>query len=127
MEDLNIKQFQEMNRKRSASWHNGIEWSLSDWAVAMAGECGEACNVVKKLNRVRDGLPEGRVKRSFMTDEYQAETRKYLTDCLAEEIADTMMYCFLLADAAGIDVQTALLEKYYEVSRSIGYEGDENE
>ena len=52
--------FSERNRKRSESPtgfnHKLDSWSLSDWVTALTGEVGEAANVIKKLNRVRDGI-----------------------------------------------------------------------
>ena len=55
---MTFKYFSEINLLRAKTWHtNGIEeWSLSDWAVAMVGEAGEACNQIKKFNRLRDKL-----------------------------------------------------------------------
>ena len=37
--------------------HKLGDWSLSDWMTAVTGELGEAANIAKKLNRVRDGIP----------------------------------------------------------------------
>lgn len=37
------------------AFHAVHSWSPTDWATAMAGECGEACNMVKKLRRLDDG------------------------------------------------------------------------
>jgi len=34
--------------------HQISDWSLSDWMTALAGEVGEAANIIKKLNRHRD-------------------------------------------------------------------------
>lgn len=45
-----------LERCRHGFHHEIDSWSLSDWAVAVGGEVGEALNVVKKLNRERDGI-----------------------------------------------------------------------
>ena len=83
-------------------------WSLSDWGVALAGETGEACDVIKKLNRARDGLSGNKLT----TDELQLE--------LAEELADTLAYLDLLAAAAGINLAGAYRQKFNEVSERHG-------
>lgn len=51
-----ILEISNKNYTRCLRWHPaGINsWSLSDWAVALSGEVGELCNVVKKLNRHLD-------------------------------------------------------------------------
>ncbi len=84
-------------------------WSLSDWFTATMGELGEAANVAKKLNRVRDGI--------VGNDKSEAELRADLAD----EIADTYAYLDLLAQAAGIDLEQAVLSKFERVSARIGY------
>lgn len=66
------------------------------WGNAMAGECGEACNVVKKIDR--DGL-----------------TDQLLQD-LAYELADLVTYADLLAARFGIDLGAAITEKFNIVS-----------
>ena len=84
-------------------------WSLSDWMVATLGELGEAANVVKKLNRVRDGIPGN--------DKSEAELREMLRD----EIADTLIYLDLLAQAAGFDLQSAVVDKFNRTSLKVGF------
>lgn len=84
-------------------------WSLSDWMTATAGELGEAANVLKKLNRVRDGIPGN------------TETPQQLRQQLSDEIADTLIYLDLLAQAAGIDLSTAVRAKFDRTSVKIGY------
>ena len=81
------------------------EWTYADWGNAMAGECGETCNVVKKLMRDADGLaPPGQ------------EPREVLLESLGEELADTVTYAFSLAGAAGIDLTDHIVRKFNEVS-----------
>jgi MazG nucleotide pyrophosphohydrolase domain. len=108
---LDFGRLRTMNELRCARWHPGGVggWSLSDWAVAMAGEAGEACNVVKKLNRERDSLVGNR------------ETATDLRAALAKELADTVIYLDLLAAAAGIDLGEAVTAKFDEVSVKHGF------
>lgn len=108
-----FEQFSEMNRFRCES-PNGFnhalrDWSLSDWMTATVGELGEAANVAKKLNRVRDGIPGN------------SETYDELQEMLADEIADTFIYLDLLAQSQGIDLGAAVLDKFHRTSKKIGY------
>ncbi len=99
------------NLIRCARWHRGgvEEWSLSDWMTAVAGEMGEAANVVKKLNRVRDGL---------VGNDKSADA---LRDQLADEIADTAIYLDLLAARAGVDLAEAIARKFNRTSEKNGF------
>ncbi|MBU8543974.1 MULTISPECIES: hypothetical protein [Roseomonadaceae] len=90
--------------------HRLHDWSLSDWMTATLGELGEAANIAKKLNRVRDGL--GR---------FNAETEDALCTKMADEIADCAIYLDLMAQAAGIDLATAIRRKFDRTSAKIGY------
>jgi hypothetical protein len=57
---MNMQDFSEENLTRCTSKegfnHALLSWSMSDWMTATLGELGEAANVLKKLNRVRDGI-----------------------------------------------------------------------
>lgn len=108
-----MSRFSEQNRRRCESPdgfnHKLDSWSLSDWITATTGELGEAANIVKKLNRVRDGIPGN------------AETPKELRAALADELADVAIYLDLLAQAAGFDLETIREAKFAKTSRRIGY------
>lgn len=108
---LTFDQLRAANSSRCFRWHPGgvKDWSLSDWATAMMGEGGEACNVIKKLNRVRDGLGGN------------CETEAELRAALAVELADTMIYLDLLALAAGIDLAEAVISKFNKVSERMDF------
>jgi len=109
--------FSERNRQRCESPrgfnHKLDSWSMSDWMTATCGELGEAANVIKKLNRVRDNIP-GNI-----------ETPSRLYAQLAEEIADVAIYLDLLAQAAGFDLETIREKKFAKTSRKIGYRSEE--
>lgn len=105
--------FSERNKLRCEA-PNGFNhkldsWSLSDWMTATAGELGEAANIIKKLNRVRDGIP-GNV-----------ETPIQLRAALAGELADVLIYLDLLAQAAGFDLEQIRDAKFARTSIKIGY------
>lgn len=79
----------------------GHDWALSQWANAVAGEVGEACNLIKKIERGDFDLDEAREK-------------------LGHEIADAIIYLDLLAHRAGIDTDAAITEKFNAVSERVG-------
>jgi NTP pyrophosphatase (non-canonical NTP hydrolase) len=99
------------NHQRAVRWHpQGLSsWSLSDWSVALAGEVGELCNVVKKLNRVRDGLQQKAVDPS------------QLKEMLADEIGDVYAYLDLVAQAAGLSLEQCLKNKFNKISEREGF------
>lgn len=113
---MRFSDFSEINRRRCQSpqgfSHRLSDWSLSDWMTATMGELGEAANVAKKLNRVRDGIPGN------------AETTQELRAKLADELADTFIYLDLLCQSQGIDLGDAVWSKFCRTSEKIGYMAD---
>jgi NTP pyrophosphatase (non-canonical NTP hydrolase) len=110
---MTFGQFSQANRTRCESpqgfKHKLNGWSLSDWMTATLGELGEAANIVKKLNRVREGVPGNK--------ESEAELRAKLK----REIGDTFVYLDLLAQSAGFSVADAAAEVFNSKSEEIGY------
>lgn len=106
-----IREISRVNLQRCLRWHpQGINsWSSSDWAVALAGEVGELCNVVKKLNRERDGLAGNTVDG------------RDLRVMLEKECADVYLYLDLFCAAAGFDLASAVRVKFNEVSERNGF------
>lgn len=99
----------EANIARCNDVYEGLnQWSPTDWACAMAGECGEACNKVKKLRRLEGG------------DTHTFETEIELIKQIGEEIADTIIYADLLAARLGIDLEKAIKDKFNKVSKERG-------
>lgn len=111
---MQFSDFSVFNRRRCESPkgfnHQLSSWSLSDWFTATLGELGEASNVAKKLNRIRDGIPGN------------DKTEEELRAALADEIADTFIYLDLLAQSQGIDLETAVIDKFNRTSTKIGYD-----
>ena len=107
------KAFSERNRRRCESpsgFHHRLEsWSGSDWMVAVLGELGEAANVLKKLNRVRDDVPGNK------------ETPEQLCEKFENELADAYIYLDLLCQAHGIDLEAAVNRVFDAKSKQIGY------
>lgn len=110
---MTFHEFSEMNRRRCEAPngfnHKLSDWSLSDWITAAVGEFGEAANVAKKLNRVRDGILGNR------------DTADELRRKFKSELADTFIYLDLLAQAAGFEIGDVVMETFDAKSRQIGY------
>jgi NTP pyrophosphatase (non-canonical NTP hydrolase) len=108
---MEMEHFARVNLTRCLRWHpEGLNsWSLSDWAVALAGETGELCNVVKKLNRIRDQLAGNKAG----VDEAG------LRAALADEIGDVFAYLDLVAQAAGLSLEHCARDKFNRVSERL--------
>jgi len=106
--------FAELNRANSLrcqqSYHPIYRWSPTDWACALAGEVGEACNLIKKLRRLDDAGP--------WLD--TSEARSALELEIADELADAQMYLDLLAERLGISLEIAVRQKFNRTSDQIG-------
>ncbi len=106
-------EFSRRNKERCESPkgfnHKMNDWSASDWFTAIMGELGEAANIQKKLNRVRDGIPGNK------------ETELELKTNLAKELADVYIYLDILCQSQGIDLYRSVLAKFDETFKKIGY------
>ena len=109
---LTFAQLRDANRRRLPQFKNrkgepahskpdGSDWKLSAWSNAILGELGEAANIIKKIERGDFTLDEAR-------------------PLLAKEFADAATYLDLAAQQAGIDLGTAVVEKFNEVSERVG-------
>jgi NTP pyrophosphatase (non-canonical NTP hydrolase) len=118
MSKLTFEQLASANLARVCRWHKGglDEWSPSDWAVALTGEIGEACNAIKKLKRVEDGIANLSAE-----PERQLSTRRDAIEKIADELADTAIYLDLLAQRLGIDLEASIREKFNSVSLRYGF------
>lgn len=109
---MDMQDFSAINRQRCESPdgfnHPVGSWSLSDWMTATVGELGEAANVAKKLNRVRDGVPGNK------------ESEEDLRAALEDEIADTFIYLDLLATSQGFSLADVVRRKFNRTSDKIG-------
>lgn len=111
LENLSFSQLREVNVNRCEDVFHPVEsWSPTDWATAMGGECGEALNYIKKLRRLDD--------ETIYVD--TPERRKQLTDEIAKEIADLIIYADLLAARLEIDLGKAVKDKFNQVSQERG-------
>lgn len=113
---MHIRDFSFFNLRRCIAErgfnHPLHSWSPSDWITALVGEVGEAANIVKKLNRIRDGLGSKNLK---------GETGMELREALAKEIGDAYAYLDLFAQSVGMSLEDCAIDKWDEVSKKIGY------
>lgn len=94
-----LKQIKDANRARCPEFGQGhlLNWSVERWALCVAGEAGELCNMVKKQILGKD-IPDEEI---------------------GKEIADIVLYCDLLAQRMGFDLGRLLIAKFNEVSDRI--------
>ncbi|OJX48982.1 MazG-like family protein [Devosia sp. 66-22] len=104
MTDFTYTDLSTANAERQKQWDSGNQISLSYRGNEMAGEVGEACNVIKKLERERLGLRGSR------------DTIEHL----AEELADVVICADLIAQAAGINLSFAVAAKFNATSEKVG-------
>lgn len=107
MNDLSFNKLRETNVRRCNEAFRPLEdWTPTDWGCALAGEVGEACNLLKKMLR---GEPVDK-------------------EDVANELADVQTYLDLLAARLDIDLGAAVVRKFDIVSRRRGSDiflGDE--
>lgn len=89
---------------RQQEWDKDAKIDLAYRGNELAGEAGEACNVIKKIARERLGI---RGSRATIQD-------------LAEELADVVICCDLIAMHEGIDLGAAVREKFNKTSEKYG-------
>lgn len=112
MSDLNLAELRRVNVMRCTRWHgpDSEKWSLADWSNATCGEVGELANVIKKIRRQETGARnEG------------DPPRWKLEEMAAEELADVVIYCDLLAQELGVDLSEAIRKKFNKVSDKYGF------
>lgn len=99
-----ITTLREANKTRQREWdkENGID--LAYRGNELAGEVGEACNIIKKLERERLGI---RGSRASIAQ-------------LAEELADVVICVDLIAMQVGINLDDAVRDKFNATSEKYG-------
>ena len=99
---LTFAGFQEFNYERATSkvFASCHDWMLADWGNALAGEVGEACNIIKKMKRD----PHGTVT----------------VEQLANELADVVTYAAIIASKIDVDLGEAVIRKFNIVSERRG-------
>lgn len=101
---LHFSKLRKSNVKRQYEWDSDNQISLSYRGNELAGETGEACNIIKKLERERLGI-----KGSRGTKEQ-----------LAEELADIIICADLIAMHENINLERAVRDKFNATSKKVG-------
>lgn len=104
MKGSHMNNLREANILRQKEWDTDDQISLSYRGNELAGEVGEACNIIKKLERERLGI---RGSRSTKEE-------------LAEELADVIICADLIAMHEGIDLDEAIRNKFNKTSEKYG-------
>jgi NTP pyrophosphatase (non-canonical NTP hydrolase) len=99
LEDLRVA-----NSARAYEWTADVPISAAFRGNELAGEVGEACNVIKKLERARMGLAGGGGSLEH----------------LAEELADVIICADLIGMHYGIDLGPAVRDKFNKTSVKVG-------
>lgn len=111
--EFTFAEFQSMNIERCRkAFPMCDDWSLNDWAVALAGEVGELCNLLKK-----DRRKLASDERYILDGEYHELARANVLS----ELADVMTYADLMMSQLSADTAEEVLGKFNEVSRRVGY------
>jgi NTP pyrophosphatase (non-canonical NTP hydrolase) len=96
---MDLQQLQTLCATRNKVWTND-ETSLLYRAVELAGEVGEAMNVIKKLEREGSGWTGSRA----------------IPEDLSDELGDVIICACLLANKAGINLAEATKAKFNKTS-----------
>jgi NTP pyrophosphatase (non-canonical NTP hydrolase) len=105
MAEQHYTSLRSANLARHREWAGAVEIPATFRSTELAGEVGEACNIVKKLERERLGIAGSRTS----------------LDKLAEELADVVICADLLAMHYGIDLVSATQSKFNQTSIERGF------
>jgi NTP pyrophosphatase (non-canonical NTP hydrolase) len=97
---ITLDGLREANVERNKEWDPSDAITLSFRGNELAGEVGEACNHIKKLDRERLGLRGSRTT----------------PEALATELADVIICVDLIAMHLGIDLSLAVIHKFNQTS-----------
>ena len=104
---MSFDRLRKSNDVRMLEWNtSGEDLGLSFAGNELAGEVGEACNIMKKLERERLGL----------------KTSKASVADLTEELADVIICVDLIATRFNIDLEEAVANKFNKTSEKYGLE-----
>jgi NTP pyrophosphatase (non-canonical NTP hydrolase) len=103
---MTFEKLRTANTVRQEEWDPDDKITLSYRGNELAGETGEACNIMKKLERERLGIRGSRTTRGE----------------LAKELADIIICVDLIASNEDIDLADAVREKFNETSEKYGLE-----
>src|SRR3990167_10492829 len=97
--DLTFSQLKKANKKRQGDIYGVCKnWNHLHFTMAVTGELGELCNILKKVER-----------GSYTMEEKKQE--------IADELADIQIYLDNLATSLGVDLGTATRSKFNSRSK----------
>lgn len=100
-----LSKLREANRDRQEEWDPERRTDPLYFATELAGEVGEACNIIKKLERERMGIAGSRASAAE----------------LADELADVIIVVDLIAERYDIDLELATARKFNKTSNKLGF------
>lgn len=111
MNNLTFLELAAKNARRcEESFHRIEMWSETDWMTAVAGEVGEAANLIKKRRRL--STPNNTQEKN-----YNAELH---INNVIDELADAVIYIDLLCTRMGGNLEEGIRRKFKEVSKRVG-------
>ena len=110
---IDLESFRALNVERARDGFRCYDnQPLTYWTTALAGEVGELCNMVKKMQRVERGGVDGG----------SSYTAKDITkEKLKEEIGGIAIYLDLMASLLDIDLGEAIRDTFNDKSRQMGF------
>lgn len=110
---LDLQTFRPLNVQRATTGFKCYDnQPLTYWTTALAGEVGELCNMIKKMQRVEKGGIDGG----------SSYTAKDITkEMLKEEIGGIAIYLDLLASLLDIDLEEAIIDTFNSKSAKYGF------
>ena len=110
---LDLAAFRPINVQRATEGFKCYDnQPLTYWTTALAGEVGELCNMIKKIQRVERGGVDGG----------SSYTAKDITkEMLKEEIGGIAIYLDLLASLLNISLEEAIVDTFNSKSEKYGF------
>lgn len=110
---LDLAAFRPINVQRATEGFKCYDnQPLTYWTTALAGELGELCNMIKKMQRVERGGVDGG----------SSYTAKDITkEMLKEEIGGIAIYLDLLASLLNISLEEAIVDTFNSKSEKYGF------
>jgi len=111
---LDLAALRPINVQRAIEGFNCYDnQPLTYWTTALAGEVGELCNMIKKMQRVEKGGLDGG----------SSYTAKDITkEMLKEEIGGIAIYLDLLASQLDISLEEAIIDTFNSKSAKYGFQ-----
>jgi NTP pyrophosphatase (non-canonical NTP hydrolase) len=114
LRDVTFREVRELNLARCFRWHPNVgvaDWKPVQWSNATAGEVGEMCNAVKKLERVEQGLQQKK----------GPATRSEAIMAIAKELGDLFLYADLTASRLGLRIEDCIRYAFNKTSEQEGF------